>query len=59
MENSKYSIFRNNDAIIKIRFLVIMLILFKNFIPVSKKNNDVKNNVTLIASLDLVSVSLN
>ena len=59
MENSKYSIFRNNDVIIKIKFLVIMLILFKNFIPVPKKNNDVKNNVTSIASLDLVSVSLN
>ena len=40
-------------------FLQLCLYLFQNFIPVPKKEYDVKNNFTSTATLDLVSVSLN
>ena len=37
MQNSKYSIFRNNDVIIKIRFLVIMSIFISKLYTSTKK----------------------
>ena len=56
LQNLKYSIFRNNDIIIKIRFLEIMPIYFKTLCQYQKRNNDIKNNVASTVILDLVSL---